>query len=104
MLDTCSTCGLDLELCICTDISKENTRLKVVIERRKWGKMYTVIRGLDPKEFKLRDIAVKLKSKLACGGTVKGDSVELQGNHEHRIINLLEDMGFDGDSVDIIRK
>lgn len=74
------------------------------LEKRKWGKIYTLVSGLDPKEFDLKDIAVKLKSKLACGGTVKGENIELQGNHEYRIIDLLGKMGFDPDSVDLIKK
>lgn len=85
-------------------MAKTETRLKVELQRRKFGKPYTVIRGLDPKEFNLREIAVNLKTKLACGGTVKGDSIELQGNHEFRIIPLLEKMGFDSEGIDIIRK
>lgn len=63
-----------------------------------------MIQGLDPKEFKLKDIAIKLKSKLACGGTVKDETIELQGNHEFRILDLLEEMGFDPESIDIIKK
>ncbi|MHA2092047.1 MAG: stress response translation initiation inhibitor YciH [Candidatus Kariarchaeaceae archaeon] len=103
-VDTCSTCGLDTDLCICTEVAKTEVRLKVTIERRKWGKLYTVIRGMDPKEFKLKDIAVTLKSKLACGGTVKDDTIELQGNHEFRVIPLLEGMGFVAADIDIIKK
>ncbi len=60
--------------------------------------------GFDPKEFNLKDIAVRLKSKLACGGTVKGNTIELQGNHQHRILNLLETLGFNSDSFDIVFK
>jgi translation initiation factor 1 len=76
----------------------------VVLEKRKWGKIYTMIQGLDPKEFKVKDIAIKLKTKLACGGTVKDDVIELQGNHEFRILDLLEEMGFERDGIDIIKK
>ena len=92
------------DLCICTEVAKTETRLKVFLEKRKWGKIYTVVVGLDPKEFNLKDIAVKLKSKLACGGTVKDDNIELQGNHEYRILGLLDKMGFDQDSIDLIKK
>lgn len=92
------------DLCICVDIAKTETRLKIVIEKRKWNKQYTVIRGLDAKELDLKDMAVKLKSKLACGGTVKGDTIELQGNHEFRVMEILEDLGFDTGAIDIIHK
>jgi translation initiation factor 1 len=96
---------LDLELCVCTDIAKTDIRLKVTIERRKWGKLYTVIHFLpNAKDFNLKEMANTLKSSLACGGTVKGESIELQGNHEFRIIPLLEKMGFEADAIDIIKK
>ena len=66
--------------------------------------MFKFAFGADPKEFNLKDIAVKLKSKLACGGTVKDDNIELQGNHEYRILGLLGKMGFDEDGIDLIKK
>ena len=74
------------------------------MDKRKWGKIYTVVVGLNPSEFNLKDIATQLKSRLACGGSVKGDNIELQGNHEFRILPLLEKMGFDIEEIDIIRK
>ena len=104
LIENCGTCGLDLDLCICEEVAKEEARLKVEIQRRKWGKFYTVLKGFDPKEFNLKDIAVKLKTKLACGGTVKGNTIELQGNHQHRILDLMEDIGFNPDSIDILFK
>ncbi len=91
------------DLCICTEVAKTETRIKVFLQTRKWGKIYTVITGF-PKEIKLKKIANKLKSKLACGGTVKDGAIELQGNHEFRIIDLLAELGFDPDAVDIIKK
>lgn len=101
--ETCNICGLSKDLCICGEVAKNDARIKVVLEKRKWGKIYTVISGLDPKEFNLKEIAITLKSKLACGGTVKGNNIELQGNHEFRIIDILEYIGFDKNSIDIIR-
>ncbi|MHA2503690.1 MAG: stress response translation initiation inhibitor YciH [Candidatus Kariarchaeaceae archaeon] len=104
MDETCNVCGLSDDLCICEEVSKESTRLKVIIEKRKWGKEYTVIKGLDPKEFSLKDLATQLKSRLACGGSAKNGVVELQGNHRYKILELLEKMGFDTTDVDIVSK
>ena len=36
--------------------------------------------GLDPYEIDLEDLSKFLKGRLACGGTVKENSIELQGN------------------------
>lgn len=49
-------------------------------------------------------MAKQLRTKLACGGTVKNDAIELQGNHEWQIVKLLTKMGFDPDSIDITKK
>ena len=103
-LETCNVCGLAEDLCVCTEVAKTEARLKVILVRRKWGKYYTLVEGLDPKEFKLKDISKRLRSRLACGGTVKGVSIELQGNHKFRIVDMLTEMGFEKDSIDIISK
>ncbi len=100
----CSVCGLDDVLCVCEEVAMQESRMKVVLEKRKWGKIYTIITGLDPKEFDLKSMAKQLRTKLACGGTVKGSNIELQGNHEFRIMGILEKMGFDKDSIDLIKK
>ncbi len=97
-------CGLSQELCICEEVAKTETRIRVVIEKRKWGKQYTVLQNLDSRDFNLKDMAKQLRTKLACGGTVKNDAIELQGNHEWQIIKLLTKMGFDPDSIDITKK
>lgn len=78
--------------------------MKVFITKRKWGKTYTIIQGLDPKEFDLKGISKSLRTKLACGGTVKDDNIELQGDHQFRILPLLEKMGFDPNAIDIVKK
>jgi len=39
-------------------------------------------------------LASKLKSALGTGGTVKGGHIELQGDHEERVRELLEKNGY----------
>jgi translation initiation factor 1 len=40
-----------------------------------------------------------MKSKLACGGTVKGNSIELQGNHRDRVKELLSLKGYSIENI-----
>ncbi len=97
--EICKVCGLPKELCICEEVAKEQQRITIKINRRRYGKEVTIVEGLDPHEINLHELATHLKSKLACGGTVKGSSIELQGNHGNRMVNLLVERGFTSDQI-----
>jgi len=103
MSEICSTCGLPKELCVCETIAKETQRIKVYIEKRKFGKKYTIVKGIDEREIDLRGLGKKLKTFLACGGTVKDGFVELQGNHAERVKKFLVGLGFAEERIDMGR-
>ena len=91
--------GLPKELGIWEDLVKENQQIVAKIEKRKFGKEYTVIQGIDTKQIDIKDVLKKLKSKFACGGTAKGGIIELQGNHISKVKQSLIDIGFPSDSL-----
>jgi len=99
MSEICSTCGLPKELCVCETIAKESQEINLSLEKKKFGKNYTVVKGIDEKEIDLSDLTKKLKNKLACGGTAKDGKIELQGNHMNRVREILLDMGFSPDTI-----
>ena len=101
MSEICSTCGLPKELCVCETIAKESQRIRVYTVKRKYGKVYTIVDGIDEKEIDIKDLTKKLKSKFACGGTTKKGKVELQGNHKHNIRKFLVQMGFSSETIDV---
>ena len=101
MSEICAKCGLVKELCVCETIAKESQKIGVFTERRAFGKMYTVVEGIDEKEIDLKDLAKKLKSQLACGGTSKQGKIELQGDHKHKVKGILVNTGFSPDSVEV---
>ncbi|MGD2072994.1 MAG: translation initiation factor [Candidatus Thorarchaeota archaeon] len=96
----CPNCGLPSDLCVCETIAQEEARIKVTVERRKWGRLTTVVEGFD-KTIDLGDLATKLKSKLACGGAAKHGHVELQGDHRGTITDVLVKLGFPDDQIHV---
>ena len=101
MSEICTTCGLPEDLCVCESIAKESQKIKVTIEKKKFGKKYTVINGINKHEIDLKDLAKKLKSRLACGGTAKKGTIELQGDHRRRIVDELSALGFAPETIHV---
>ncbi len=101
MSEICPLCGLVKELCVCESIAKESQKIMVYIERKKFNKNYTIVEGIDEKEIDLKDLAKKLKSALACGGTIKGGKIELQGEHKQKTKKVLVDYGFSPTSIEL---
>jgi len=101
MGEVCTICGLVKELCVCETIAKESQKIMVYIERKKFNKNYTIVEGIDEKEIDLKDLAKRLKSELACGGTIKDGKIELQGEHKQRVKKILIDYGFALNSVEL---
>ena len=95
----CPKCGLPKELCICEEVAKEQQRISVKVSKRRYGKEVTVVDGLDPYEIDLEDLSKFLKGRLACGGTVKENSIELQGNHRDRVKILLSSRGYNLENI-----
>lgn len=100
--DFSSLCGgLPPELC--EQLEKEQQFIKIRLDRRKFGKEVTVIEGLVVSNTELKELASKLKSKLATGGTVKNGRIELQGDHRHRVKNILiKELGYPPENIIII--
>jgi translation initiation factor 1 len=107
MPEVCPNCGLPKELCVCETIAKETQEIRVYIEKKKFRKEYTIIEGINKKEINIKDMAKKLKSFFACGGTAKEGVIELQGNHirfdkdKEKFRDMLVQMGFAPDTIKI---
>ncbi len=104
MSKICTTCGLPEELCVCETIAKESQKITIFIERKKFGKKYTIVQGIDIKEIDIKDIAKALKSKLACGGTAKEGVIELQGEHAQKVMQYLVELGFAPETIEVIEE
>ena len=85
----CKKCGLPDDLCACGELDKEDTRIVVRLEKRRFSKTTTMIEGID------------LKSKFACGGTAKDGFIMLQGDHKDDVKGYLVKMGFNESAIEI---
>ncbi len=101
MSEVCTQCGLPKELCVCESIAKESQSIKVYTVKKKFGKVYTSIEGIDEKDIDLKELAKKLKAKLACGGTVKEGRIELQGKHLQKVRDFLIELGFAKEMIEM---
>lgn len=99
MNQICPRCGLTKEICVCETIALESQVVKIRTVKRRFGKLTTLIEGIDKKSVNLKEIAKKLKEKFACGGTVKDGVIELQGNHILQVKQELINIGFDENSI-----
>ena len=102
MSEICQICGLPKDLCVCETIAKETQKVIVRVIKKKFGKVYTSIEGIDTKEIDIKEITRMLKSKFACGGTSKNGVIELQGNHRANIRGYLVQLGFLTETINVM--
>jgi translation initiation factor 1 len=93
-MEICPKCGLPREACVCEEIAKTEQRTQVFTKKRRYGKIVTLVSGIEDSSIDIKEIAKKLKQELACGGTIKNKIIELQGNHEKKAKGLLIKLGF----------
>ena len=91
--------GLPLEAMKWETLTRSSQRISVTTDRKRYGKIVTVINGFD-KDVDVKKIAKSLKNELACGGTSKNGTIEIQGNHLKKIKPLLVKLGFESDSIE----
>lgn len=105
--ETCSVCGLPKELCVCTEVEKTDSLIEITVERRKYGKYWAVVSGLDLEDKELKSLVKIIKNKMACGGTVKGKTIEVllgKGDRSAELIKSLVSQGFKEESIHVSHK
>lgn len=101
MAEICPVCGLPRDICVCGEISKEQQRIRVRIETRKWRREMTIVEGINDKDTDLGRLSQKLKAFCACGGTAKNNQIMLQGDHRERVRSYLIRMGYPEENVEV---
>ena len=90
---------MPLQACVCKEIAKTEQRIKIEIDKRRYGKVITLVTGLS-KDVDMKELAKNLKSELACGGTIKNDTIELQGDHRKKVKPALVKLGFPEETIE----
>jgi translation initiation factor 1 len=99
-MEVCPKCGLPKEACVCETIAKTKQKIKIATVKKRYGKIATLITGIDDKEIDLKQTAKSLKEEFACGGTIKNSVIELQGDHSRKVKEILVKLGFPAESIE----
>ncbi len=84
------------------ELDREESRIVIRLELRKFRKPTTMIQGLpENKKNSLKEIAHKLKHALATGGTAKDGAIILQGDQREGVKLELVRMGFPDSSIEV---
>jgi len=95
----CERCRELEDSCVCPPPPRElkppeKQTARLCKEKRKKGKLVTVVRGLQADDNDYGELLSRLKTACGAGGTIKGDDLEIQGDHLERVRNLLTEIGY----------
>lgn len=74
-------------------VREQNLRVQASRKGRK-GKTVTVISGFQTKPETLAALVKQLKTQCGTGGTVKENSIEIQGDHAQKLVHILTQLGY----------
>lgn len=94
MSEMCDVCGLPNEICVCEEIAREQQEIQIYTVARRYGKMVTIVDGINTGDIDVGSLTSELKAACACGGTAKDGKIELQGDHKQKVKQVLGRMGF----------
>lgn len=98
----CPKCGNPVSGCTCkkgkksasaSDKNDGVVRVSREVKGRK-GKGVTLVSGVPLEGFALKFLAKELKEKCGTGGTVKGDTIEIQGDNRDKVVAALTEKGY----------
>jgi len=101
MVEICPICGLPKDICACGELSKEQQKIRVRLETRKFHRVMTVIDGINDKDVNLSRLAQKMKTFCACGGTAKNGQIMLQGDQRDKAHYFLIQMGYPEENIEV---
>lgn len=96
---TCPLCRQSSIKCCCqqgkTVVASSDGIVRVSRETKgRKGKGVTKITGLMLAPAALKEIALLMKKKCGCGGTIKEGVIEIQGDHREVLLTELSEQGY----------
>jgi translation initiation factor 1 len=83
------------------DLDREEVRIVIREELRRFRKPTTLIQGLPNKKGELERITHELKKKLATGGTFKDGIIILQGDKREGARDTLVKLGYSAEQIEV---
>tara|TARA_Y100001970_G_C14054908_1_gene761011 strand:- start:180 stop:512 length:333 start_codon:yes stop_codon:yes gene_type:complete len=77
-----------------TEISPNKQNLKLHLNRLPGNRITTIIKGYIGTDKELLKLSKFLKKTCGVGGSVKNNTILVQGNHREKIMKLLIERGF----------
>ncbi len=95
----CDRCGYKLNGCDCAslppaDVDPKEQHLRIQIEKRKRGKVVTLVAGFAGPAEQIKRTLKSLKDFCGAGGTVEDSTIEIQGDHRLRAAQYLSELGY----------
>lgn len=94
----CPECARPVDLCECkknVPAPKTDGIVRVGRETKgRKGKGVTVITGLPLDASGLKAMARELKARCGSGGTIRENTIEIQGDHRDHLVELLTQKGY----------
>lgn len=96
---TCERCGKLESECACPPlpaarIPPGEQTARLAVEKRRKGKVVTVVRGLSAEWNDLPALLSELKNRCGAGGAIQDDTLEIQGRQVERVGAVLRDLGY----------
>ena len=73
--------------------NQQDLRIQATRSGRK-GKTVTIVSGFQHSPATLGKLLKQLKSQCGSGGTVKDNTLEIQGDHKQKLLTTLQQMGY----------
>lgn len=95
----CERCGRLEAECPCPAIWKprrpaSEQTARLTVEKRKAGRVVTVVRGLAAGDNDLPALVTHLKNACGAGGSLQGEALEVQGDQRERVARELLALGY----------